>query len=66
MAKIKFLKRRMKYYKNKYGYQKNRFKNAKLFSDSSICFPVGPHLNLTHMKFIAKNIAAVIKNVKDE
>lgn len=57
---------RMKYYKNKYGYKKNRFKNAELFSDSSICFPVGPHLNLNHMKFIAKNINAVIKNVKDE
>jgi perosamine synthetase len=57
---------RMKYYKNKYGYKKNRFKNAELFSDSSICFPVGPHLNLNHMKFIAKNITAVIKNIKDE
>ena len=57
---------RMKYYKNKYDYKKNRFKNAELFSDSSICFPVGPHLNSNHMKFIAKNITAVIKNIKDE
>ena len=54
---------RMKYYKNKYGYNKNNFKNAEMFSDSSICFPVGPHLNQNHMTFIAKNIINVIKNI---
>jgi len=54
---------RMKYYKNKYGYNKNNFKNAEMFSDTSICFPVGPHLNQNHMIFIAKNIISVIKNI---
>jgi perosamine synthetase len=54
---------RMKYYKNKYGYNKKRFKNAEMLSDSSICFPVGPHLNQNHMTFIAKNIINVIKNI---
>jgi dTDP-4-amino-4,6-dideoxygalactose transaminase len=54
---------RMKYYKNKYGYNKNSLKNAEMFSDSSICFPVGPHLNQNHMTFIAKNIISVIKNI---
>jgi len=57
---------RMKYYKDKYKYNKNRFKNAELFSDKSICFPVGPHLNLKHMKFIAKNITTVITNIINE
>jgi dTDP-4-amino-4,6-dideoxygalactose transaminase len=54
---------RMKYYKDKYGYNKKRFKNAEMFSDSSICLPVGPHLNQNHMTFIAKNIISVIKNI---
>jgi dTDP-4-amino-4,6-dideoxygalactose transaminase len=54
---------RMKYYKNKYSYNKNKFKNAEMFSDSSICFPVGPHLNQNHMTFIAKKIINVIKNI---
>ena len=57
---------RMKYYKDKYGYNKKRFKNAEMFSDSSICFPVGPHLNQNHMTFIAKNISYVIKNINHE
>jgi perosamine synthetase len=55
---------RMKYYKNKYSYNKKRFKNAEMFSDSSICFPVGPHLNQNHMTFIAKNITTVVENIK--
>ena len=57
---------RMKYYKDKYGYNKKRFKNAELFSDTSICFPVGPHLNQNHMTFIAKNIINVIKSINYE
>jgi dTDP-4-amino-4,6-dideoxygalactose transaminase len=57
---------RMKYYKDKYGYNKKRFKNAEMFSDSSVCFPVGPHLNQKHMTFIAKNITNVIKNINHE
>jgi dTDP-4-amino-4,6-dideoxygalactose transaminase len=56
----------MKYYKDKYGYDKKRFKNAEMFSDSSICFPVGPHLNQKHITFIAKNITNVIKNINHE
>jgi dTDP-4-amino-4,6-dideoxygalactose transaminase len=55
---------RMKYYKNKYSYNKKRFKNAEMFSDSSICFSVGPHLNQNHMTFIAKNITTVVENIK--
>ena len=57
---------RMKYYKDKYDYNKKIFKNAEMFSDSSICFPVGPHLNQKHMTFIAKNITNVIKNINHE
>ena len=45
---------RMKYYKDKYGYNKKKFKNAEMFSDSSICFPVGPHLNQNHMHLLLK------------
>jgi len=54
---------RMTYYKKKYGYNKNKFKNAELISDSSICLPVGPHLNLNHMRFIAKKTISIIKNI---
>ena len=54
---------RMKYYKNKYGYNKKIFANAEIFSDTSICFPVGPHLNQNHMTFIAKNIISIVKNI---
>jgi dTDP-4-amino-4,6-dideoxygalactose transaminase len=57
---------RMKYYKDKYGYNKKKFKNAEMFSDKSICLPVGPHLNQNHMTFIAKNITTVIKNINHE
>lgn len=57
---------RMKYYKNKYHYDKKKFKNAEIFSDASICFPVGPHLNENHMSFIAKNIINVVKNINHE
>jgi len=56
----------MKYYKDKYGYNKKKFKNAEMFSDKSICLPVGPHLNQNHMTFIAKNITTVIKNINHE
>ena len=52
---------RMKYYKKKYGYNKKKFKNAEMFSDSSICFPVGPHLNQNHMIFVAKNIINLVQ-----
>ena len=57
---------RMKYYQKKYGYNKNKFKNAELFSDSTICFPVGPHLNLKHMKFIGRNVIKIIKKFKND
>lgn len=57
---------RMKYYKKKYGYNKNDFINAELFSDTSISLPVGPHLNINHMKFIAKSVDTVIKNINNE
>ena len=45
---------------------KKKFKNAEMFSDSSICFPVGPHLNQNHMIFIAKNIINVINSTNHE
>ena len=57
---------RMTYYKNKYGYIKNKFTNAEMFSDSSISLPVGPHLNLKHMKFIAKSVKTIIKSLKND
>ncbi len=42
---------------------KKDLKMLMMFSDTSICFPVGPHLNHKHMTFIAKNIINVIKNI---
>ena len=45
---------RMSFYKKKYGYNKNNFLNAELVSDRSISLPVGPHLSIKDMEYIAK------------
>ena len=51
----------MSYYKNKYSYNKNNFLNASIFSYNSIFLPVGPHLNIEHMKIIVKELNKIIE-----
>ena len=51
---------RLTYYKKKYNYSKNKFLNAEKFSDSSICFPIAPHVNNKMMKYMAETLNQVI------
>lgn len=52
---------RMTYYKKKYKYDEKKYKNACRISDQSIALPVGPHLGLKEMKYIAKNLNGIIQ-----
>ena len=54
---------RMKYYKDKYGYNALKYKNAAIISDNSIALPVGPHLNVDHMKNIGNVFNEIIKSI---
>jgi dTDP-4-amino-4,6-dideoxygalactose transaminase len=44
---------RLGYYRDKYGYEAARFPQAARISDQSIALPVGPHLNVDDMTYIA-------------
>ena len=44
---------RLTYYRNKYGYDGEAYPNAPTISDCSIALPVGPHLDLEDMDYIA-------------
>ncbi len=50
---------RLTYYREKYGYEPGRFRNAEELADCSIALPVGPHLNLEDMDYIADRFRAV-------
>ena len=54
---------RMKYYKEKYGYSQSKFINAAIFSDNSIALPVGPHLEISDMEIIGKNLIQILNNI---
>jgi perosamine synthetase len=54
---------RMSYYKNKYGYDKNNFENASIISDRSISLPVGPHLSLKNLRYMAKNLLLYLEKI---
>ena len=51
---------RMKYYKDKYNLPDSDFEIASIYSDHSICLPVGPHLDKDDMAYIAKKIIEVV------
>ena len=55
---------RLQYYRKKYGYIKKNFKNAELFSDKSICLPVGPHLSKKEILYLAKEFLLTINKIK--
>lgn len=53
---------RLTYYRDKYNIDLNLFPNASRISDESIALPVGPHLGLSDMDYIAD---VIIKKVKE-
>lgn len=51
---------RMTYYNNLYSYDARNYPVAEQISDRSIALPVGPHLGIEDMEYIAEKIIAVI------
>lgn len=54
----------MTYYREKYGYEPKGFPEAAKISYSSIALPVGPHLDLKDMDFIAEAVKESIMEAK--
>ncbi|HEX5425732.1 MAG TPA: DegT/DnrJ/EryC1/StrS family aminotransferase [Candidatus Acidoferrales bacterium] len=52
---------RMTYYRDKYGWQEGAFPVAARISDCSIALPVGPHLAVDDMNYIATHVQRVAK-----
>ncbi len=50
----------MSYYKKKYLYKSKNFVNASIISDQSIALPVGPHLSLKDINYIASKLKKII------
>ena len=57
---------RMTYYKKKYKYNAKKYKNACRISDQSIALPVGPHLGVKDMKYVAKSLNDIIKVLRSK
>lgn len=53
----------MTYYREKYGYGFETFPVAKRISDASIALPVGPHLNMDDMAYVAECLQTAIEEV---
>lgn len=51
---------RMTYYRKKYPYDASRYPVATEISDNSIALPVGPHLGLNDMEFIAAQVEQAV------
>jgi dTDP-4-amino-4,6-dideoxygalactose transaminase len=51
---------RMSYYARKYGWEDGWFPNAERIADASIALPVGPHLTIEDMDYIAQSLFAVL------
>jgi len=54
----------LSYYKNKYNYDDSDFPIASWISRSSIALPVGPHLDMEDMEYIAETVKNAIKGVR--
>lgn len=50
----------LSYYRNRYGYGADTFPNAAWISYNSIALPVGPHIGVDDMNYIAKTLLEVI------
>ncbi len=55
---------RMTYYRSKYGYQAEDYPEATRISDQSIALPVGPHLTLDDVDYIAQTFIRTIQENK--
>jgi perosamine synthetase len=53
---------RLVYYREKYGEDLSRFPNAARISDQSIALPVGPHLDVEDMNYIAEQLTKIVRN----
>lgn len=54
---------RLVYYRERYGEDLSRFPNATRISDQSIALPVGPHLNVEDMVYIAQHMKNVVREL---
>jgi dTDP-4-amino-4,6-dideoxygalactose transaminase len=54
----------LSYYRNKYGHLPQEFPAALQVSESSVAFPVGPHLNGEDMVYIADSIKSSIREIR--
>lgn len=54
----------MSYYRKKYGYDDSSFPVASRLSNASIALPVGPHLTIEDMQYVAHCIKEAILEVK--
>lgn len=52
------------YYRGKYKYPDTAFPNARQIAECSIALPVGPHLNIDDMEYIAAELEKNIKGVQ--
>jgi perosamine synthetase len=52
---------RLAYYREKYGEDLSRFPNAARISDQSISLPVGPHLGVDDMDYIAQELKKIVR-----
>lgn len=52
-----------KFYKKKYKINVNEFKNASLFSNSSISLPLGPHINKSEINFICQQLQNIVEEL---
>ncbi len=52
-----------KFYKKKYKTKVNEFKNASLFSNSSISLPLGPHINKSEINFICQQLHNIVEKL---
>jgi dTDP-4-amino-4,6-dideoxygalactose transaminase len=53
---------RLAYYREKYGEDLSRFPNAARISDRSIALPVGPHLGVDDMDYIAQEFRKIVRS----
>ena len=54
---------RLSYYAKKYGYPLDEVPNAVLISDRSIALPVGPHLEVADMEYMATELVQAIESI---
>lgn len=54
---------RLVYYREKYGEDLSRFPNAARISDQSIALPVGPHLEVDDMHYIAQELTTIVRDL---